>query len=385
MGARLARPLVRLTIKTIGCAQAVFQRLGKLGGSDEWRMNSWQLTGLFVLGGVGAVIAMAGWLIMRHTRTRKRWIEERRQAVKRAAAERAAERAAAERAALDSEAATRAAAERQEAKRAAAERAALEQAALEKAAVEQAIAEWAVAERAEADRLQLRRVTEERQAAEEIEVRMRAVEEAIAEWLEAEREGVRLTAAAPGQSPRQTYTRTEAIRQQVRLTAGKVEKEVGELEFIKNRIQTGVDFLPLEFKQTIDEWKQGRILRHSTFEDLKLKFRYKAYSIEDGYELLYLYTDWLAQQRQKLRVFVRLLGTEVDKAESIQAAIERAERREHEKYLEMDVEVIFTLREIRAILEKLIGMETLLKQLEEVCRKRAEQIIAPSWEAKGTL
>jgi uncharacterized protein YaiL (DUF2058 family) len=101
--------------------------------------------------------------------------------------------------------------------------------------------------------------------------------------------------------------------------------------------------------------------------------------------MLYLYNNWLAQQRQKLRLFIRLLGTEADKSESIQAAIERAERLERDKHLEMDVDVIFTLHDIRAILEKLIGMETILKQLEEVCRKRAEQIIAPSWEAKGSL
>lgn len=83
-------------------------------------------------------------------------------------------------------------------------------------------------------------------------------------------------------------------------------------------------------------------MRHSTFDDLKLKFRYKAYSIEDGYELLYRYHDWLGQQRRKLRVFIRLLGTPVDEKESIQAALERAEHHEHEKYLEMNVEVIFS-------------------------------------------
>lgn len=271
-------------------------------------------------------------------------------------------------------------------KRMAAEQVAAEQAAMEKATLERAIAEWAAAEQAEADRVQLRRVREERREAEQVEGRMRAVEEAIAEWLDAEREGSRLdVAATPDKSPRKAYSRTEAIHQQVRLTAEKVAKEMADLEFIKNRIEAGVDFLPLEFKQTIDEWKKGRILRHSTFDDLKLKFRYKAYSIEDGYELLYLYNDWLGQQRQKLRVFIRLLGTEVDKTESIQAAIEQAEYREREKYLEMDVDVIFTLRDVRAILEKLIGMETILKQFEEVCRRRSEQIISPSWEARGSL
>jgi hypothetical protein len=79
------------------------------------------------------------------------------------------------------------------------------------------------------------------------------------------------------------------------------------------------------------------------------------------------------------------LGAEVDSSESIQAAIERVEKTEREKYLEMDVDVIFTLRDIRAILEKLIDMETVLRELEAVCRKRSEQIIAPPWEARGSL
>lgn len=350
-------------------------------------MSIRQLAGWLVLVSVVAVTLLAARLAIHFARARKRRVEERLLAVKQAVVERAAvERAAAERAAAESEAVARAAAERLAAKRMAAERAAAEQVAMEKAALQQAIAEWAAAEQAEGDRVQLRRAKEERREAERVETRMRAVEEAIAEWLEAEREGSRLVAAAtPDKSTKKNYTRTEAVHQQIRLTAEKVEKEIQDLEFIKNRIEAGVDFLPLEFKQTIDEWKKGRILRHNTFDDLKLKFRYKAYSIEDGYELLYLYNDWLGQQRQKLRVFLRLLGTEVDKTESIQAAIERAEYHEREKYLEMDVDVIFTLRDIRAILERLIGMETILKQLEEVCRKRSEQIIAPSWEAKGSL
>ncbi|MFZ1643404.1 MAG: hypothetical protein WAV07_18635, partial [Candidatus Contendobacter sp.] len=274
------------------------------------------------------------------------------------------------------------------------EQAMLERAAKDKADVEQTIIEWAAAEQAEAERVQLRQTAVERREAEEAESRMRAVDEAITEWVEAEQEGRRLAAApsthatpaTPGKpSLKQTYTRTEAIHEQVRLHAEAVAKEIQELEYIKNRIQAGVDFLPIEFRQTIDDWKEGRVLRHSSFDDIKLKFRYKAYSVEDGYELLYMYNQWIIQQWRKLRVFIRLLGTEVDSAESIQAAIERAERNEREKSLEMDVDVIFTLRDIRNILDKLISVETILKELEDICRKRSEQIIAPAWEAKGSL
>ncbi len=252
--------------------------------------------------------------------------------------------------------------------------------------MEQAIAEWAAAEQAEAERVRYQRSSEERREIQGGEERMRAVEDAIAEWVEAEREGNRLAASTtPGKPVEKTYTRTEALHQQVRSAAELVEKEVHDLEFIKNRIEANVDFLPIEFQQTIQDWKAGKIFRRSTFEDLKLKFRYKAYSIEDGYEMLYLYNEWLNQQRQKLRVFIRLMGAEVDSSESIQAAIERVEKTEREKYLEMDVDVIFTLRDIRAILEKLIDMETVLRELEAVCRKRSEQIIAPPWEARGSL
>lgn len=349
-------------------------------------MGTWQLTGVFVLIGVMVIIGLTGWLVVSHTRARRRLIEERVLAMRQAAAEKgAAEKAAAEKAAAEKAAVARAAADRLAAKRAVMEKAAMEKAAMEKAAIEQAIAEWAVAEQAEAERSNMRKATTEQRDADAGEARMRAVEAAISEWIEAEREGHRQAAVTPGQPAIKTCTRTGAIHQQVRSTAEVIEKEAGELEFIKNRIEAGVDLLPLEFQQTVDQWKEGRILRHSSFDDLKLKFRYKAYSIEDGYELLYLYNQWLAQQRQKVRVFIRLLGATVDKGDSMLAAIEDLERGEREKYLEMDVDVIFTLRDIRDVLEKLISVENILRDLESVCRKRSEQIIAPAWEAKGSL
>ncbi len=351
-------------------------------------MKSGYLISLVVLVVLAVVIGGGGWLVLRYSQERKQQLAERRLAMQRAAAEKAAlEKAAAEqKLRAETAAINRAAAERLAAKRLAAEQAAAERAAAERATVEQAIAEWAAAEQAEAERVRHRRASEERQEAENIGERLRAVEEAIAEWVEAEREGSRLAATAtPGKSLERTYTRTEALHQQVRLVAELVEKELRDLDFIKNRIEADVDFLPIEFRQTIEDWKAGKVFRRSTFDDLKLKFRYKAYSIEDGYEMLYLYNEWLSQQRQKLRVFIRLLGFEVEPLETIQAAIERAERVEREKYLEMDVDVIFTLRDIRAILEKLIGMETILKELDAVCRRRSEQIIAPSWEARGSL
>ena len=349
-------------------------------------MGTWQLTGVFVLISVVAIIGLAGWLVVNHTRQRRRLIEERVLAMRQAAAEKvAAGKAAAEKVAAEKAAVTRAAADRLAARRANLEKVAMEKAVMERAAIEQAITEWAAAEQAESERANRRKTTTEQRDADAVEARMRAVEAAISEWIEAEREGYRQAVATPDQPVAKICTRTGAIHQQVRSTAEMIEKETGELEFIKNRIEAGVDILPIEFRQTVDDWKEGRILRHSSFDDLKLKFRYKAYSIEEGYELFHLYNQWLAQQRQKIRVFIRLLGATVDKGESMLAAIEDLERNEREKYLEMDVDVIFTLRDIRDILEKLINVENILRELENVCRKRSEQIIAPVWEAKGSL
>jgi hypothetical protein len=349
-------------------------------------MGTWQLTGVFVLISVVAIIGLAGWLVVNHTRQRRRLIEERVLAMRQAAAEKvAAGKAAAEKVAAEKAAVTRAAADRLAARRANLEKVAMEKAVMERAAIEQAITEWAAAEQAESERANRRKITTEQRDADAVEARMRAVEAAISEWIEAEREGYRQAVATPDQPVAKICTRTGAIHQQVRSTAEMIEKETGELEFIKNRIEAGVDILPIEFRQTVDDWKEGRILRHSSFDDLKLKFRYKAYSIEEGYELFHLYNQWLAQQRQKTRVFIRLLGATVDKGESMLAAIEDLERNEREKYLEMDVDVIFTLRDIRDILEKLINVENILRELENVCRKRSEQIIAPVWEAKGSL
>ena len=352
-------------------------------------MNSWQLTSWIVFAVLVAIVGGGGWLITRQSRERKQRIEERLQMMAKVAAEKAAaeKAAAAERKLhIGSTTIAQAMAERSAAKRLVAEKAVAEKSAIEKAAVEQVIAEWAAADQAEAERVRQQRVSEERQKVEGDQERMRVVEEAIAEWVEAERDGHRLAATTTrGKPTEKTYTRTEALHQQVRSVAELVEKEIHDLEFIKNRIEADVDFLPIEFRQTIEDWKEGKVFRRSTFDDLKSKFRYKAYSIEDGYEMFYLYNGWLNQQQQKLRVFIRLLGTEIDPLESIQSAIERTESAEREKYLEMDVDVIFTLRDIRAILEKLIGMETVLKELESVCRKRSEQIIAPPWEARGSL
>lgn len=348
-------------------------------------MNDWQLISFLVL-----VVVLGGgaWLFIRHNRAHQQQLIERRLAFQKAAAERAAvaKLAAQEKQRTEQMALHHAAAERMAAKRQAAEQLIAQRAAAERAAVEQSIAEWVAVEQAEEERVSYQRISEERQEVENIGERLRAVEEVIAEWVDAEAQGQRPTGnEGVRKAPEKTYTNTEAVQQQVRGLGEQVAQETKELEFIKNRIEADVDFLPVQFQQTIEDWKAGKALRRHTFDDLKLKFRYKAYSIEDGYEMLYLYSDWLGQQRQKLRELFTTLGFVIEPLETIQAALDRAEQREREKYLEMDMDVLFTLNDIRTILEKLIGMETILKELDAVCRKRAEQIITPPWEARGSL
>ena len=182
--------------------------------------------------------------------------------------------------------------------------------------MEQAIAEWAAAEQAEAERVQIKRTTVERRNPRKSRRGCAPSRTPSPNGWMRKREGNRMAAtvaAKPGKASQKPTLGREAIRQQVRTTAEKVEKEAQELEFIKNRIEAGVDFLPIEFKQTIDDWKAGRFFFAPALSMISLKFRYKAYSVEDGYELLYQYNEWMAQQREKLRVFIRLLGTEVNK------------------------------------------------------------------------
>ncbi|PIE83207.1 MAG: hypothetical protein CSA09_02690 [Candidatus Contendobacter odensis] len=352
-------------------------------------MSTWQISGVIVLIAIIGIVATMIWLMVNHSRGRKKQLKERLIATRQAAARQrvADKRAAAHKMSQERLAAKRAAVERQAAKRAEIAKAAAERVAAERAAVEREIAEWAIAEQAENERVRAQRQVEKQREAEEVDIRMRAVEEAIAEWVEVGQYGssteqpVKLNVL-----PEKTRSHAEAIQQQVQLTAKEVAKERDELEFIKNRIEADVDFLPVEFKHTINEWKVGKVFRRSTFDDLKLKFRYKAYSVEDGYELLQMYRGWVAEQREKLAGFAQSLGGgTVDKSQTIQAIIERAEQNEREKQLEMDVDVIYALRNIRDILERLINMEILLKALDEVCRKRSEQIIAPPWQEKGTL
>ena len=91
------------------------------------------------------------------------------------------------------------------------------------------------------------------------------------------------------------------------------------------------------------------------------------------------------KQREKLFDYVTSLGAKADKTENILAVIERAEKFEWGKNLDMDMDVIFLLKEIKKMHQIMLTMENRLALLESACKKRSDQVIAPSWEPRGIL
>ncbi|HXH02262.1 MAG TPA: hypothetical protein VNN09_02975 [Candidatus Competibacteraceae bacterium] len=164
-----------------------------------------------------------------------------------------------------------------------------------------------------------------------------------------------------------------------------VEKESEDLDYIINKIETGVDFVASQVYETIRQWKEGQVYQNSTLEDLKRKFRLDTFSIDDGWGVFYMYPSRIREQRQQLLKFVARLGTEPYKNESVPAAVERADQTEWAKDLEMDMGVIFALQEVKRIYHVTEYMVKRLSVLENACRKRSEQITSPAWEPKGLL
>lgn len=179
--------------------------------------------------------------------------------------------------------------------------------------------------------------------------------------------------------------RFAVVKQQVFSLSAKAEQEYQELEYIVNKILTSVDFIASQAQDTITKWKSGEVYRRSSLDDLKFKFRLDTFSVEDGWGLFYLYPDWIKQQRQKLHVLVGFIHSEAEEIEDLITAIGMAEQAEWAKGVEMDMDVIFTLREMKKIFHITEAMEPKLKQLEVACKKRSTQIMAPAWEPKGLL
>ena len=292
---------------------------------------------------------------------------------------------------------------RLEAIRAEAERVRSEQATAEIAAakrlrdqqeeMDRAIAEWNAKMQSEEEQNKTEEIAAAKAAAAAIEEKIQEVDESLAAWqIQALAKGeVRVTARSDLLQPRDSPSnkrismKSSVIKEQILLISRAMEKEVEDLEYVINKMQTGIDFLPIQVQETISRWKEGEIYRRSTLDDLKLRFRYQAYSIDDGLELFYVYSDWIVKQRQRLLKFISALGTEPGQEESLLAAVDRAEKAEWSKNLDINMDVIASLKEIRDIYQTTINMEHRLKDLETVCKKRSDQIIQPQWEPKGLL
>lgn len=352
-------------------------------------MSHWLLVGKIV--SILAIVGLIGYLFiyLRNNHQLKALEAQRIKAQRAARLRAAAEQTAREKAIQAGVAAIEEKAHQVATRRVAAERAAAERAAAERAAAEAAIAEWISAEEAEAKAAANLQTQEEKARDAETEVKKKAAEDAIAEWTakmqaELENQGGQWSSKIFAASNRK-IRKIDAIKEQVSAIVQHLKKETDELEYITNQIRTQVEFLPIEVNHTIEKWKKGQAHRGDSLEDLKLKFRFNAYSIQDGWDILHFFQDWILQQHDKLRVFIRLLGTEIDSSDHIESAINKTEQAEWAKYLDMDMDVVFTLKQMREILAMTKQMETLLTGLEKACRKRSEQIITPSWDHKGTL
>ena len=254
--------------------------------------------------------------------------------------------------------------------------------------MERAIAEWNDKIQSEEEQNKSAEMAAAKAAAVAIEEKINEVDKSLAEWQ------VQAMAKGEVQVPRSALLRSKdqspdktisVVKEQILLVSRSVAKEVEDLEYVINKMQTGIDFLPIQVQETISRWKEGEIYRRSTLDDLKLKFRYQAYSIDDGLELFYMYADWIVKQRQRILKFISVLGTEPGQEESILTTIERAEKAEWSKNLDINMDVIISLKEIRDIYQTTINMEHRLKDLEKACKKRSAQIIQPQWEPKGLL
>jgi hypothetical protein len=343
---------------------------------DDWSLP--EKIAAVALPGLIAILWFITYLL-RRSRDRK---DAYQKAIKRQAARQAvAEKAAREKAMQATIAALQAETEQLALRRAAEERTAAERAAAEQAATELAIVEWIAAEEAESRRRTVEQAEQEKNAAKQTKRQHRVIDQYIAEWAAALQTGV-----DPAPTPHHfapspvTSESADIFKTRVVDLTQRVTKEADKLEFIFNDIQTQVDFLPIEVQETIDQWKKGEVYRYHTFEDLKVKFRYKAYSIRDGWDLLYRYNDWLARQRQALLDLLNQFSPTDTPSESIMARINSVEKAEWNKYPDMNMDIIFTLKEMRDIVEALKNIVSRLKDLETACKKRSAQVIRPPWD-----
>ncbi|MEE4377439.1 MAG: hypothetical protein V2J55_07995 [Candidatus Competibacteraceae bacterium] len=357
-------------------------------------MFDWQ----FVTG-TAVIVGVFGFLLLHLVKNIRKSLALKAQQAQRAALEReaakqaAAEKAAREKAVADNLARIKVATDEAAARKQVAEQIAQERAAAKKEVIDQTLAEWIKAEEAETRKTAAEQAEEEQRDTEMAEKKLIHLDYALREWYEkmhAELEdagsgsGSGASAGTEWESlqPREKKDRkkVDAVKEQVLTILHQLEKETDDMEFIVSTIETSVDFLPIQVADTISKWKKGELHRYHTLSDLKHKFRYMAYSIEDGWALHHVYSSWLEKLHNKLFVFAKLLGTEPEKKEDILSVITRIEQAEWKKQLKMNMEVVFVLKQMRGIHTMILNMQRRLKDLETVCRKRSEQIIKPVWD-----
>jgi len=350
-------------------------------------MFDWQF-----VAGTAVIIGVFGFLLLHIVRNTRKSLALKAKQAKRIALEQAAakqavaEKAAREKAVAENLARIKVAADEAAARNQAAEQIAEERVAAKKDLVDQALADWIKAEEAETRKTAAEQAEEEQRDTETAEKKRIHLDYALREWYEKmhtelEEAGTEWERVQPKEKKHRK--KVDAVKEQVLTILHQLEQETDDMEFIISTIQTSVDFLPIQVADTISKWKKGELHRYHTLSDLKRKFRYMAYSIEDGWALHHIYSGWLEKLHHKLFVFAKLLGTEPEQSEDILSVINRTEQAEWKKYLKMDMEVIFVLKEMRDIHTMILNMERRLKDLETVCRKRSEQIIKPVWDPHG--
>ena len=170
------------------------------------------------------------------------------------------------------------------------------------------------------------------------------------------------------------YTRIMAL-------SDEIAQESQDLDHVIDKLQTSIDFISMEFWQTVEEWKKGESHRFHSLNDLKHKYRLKTFSLEDAWELVFSYPDWVNKTRKHLLGFAARLGYEAESpSEGLAKLIERAQRQEWERDLDVDMDKIFLFKELGKMNTVLTSMTTRVAKLEEVCNRRSNQIIAPEWE-----
>jgi hypothetical protein len=247
------------------------------------------------------------------------------------------------------------------------------------------LAQWLETEQAEITRTAAMQAVAEEEQRRQTQARTIASTQAVLKWADQTRADVPDIDLIWSKTAKTANANIAEAKKQIISASEIIDREAQDLEYVITRLETGVDFISMEVRETINRWKKGEIHRRSTLDDLKRKFRLKTYSIDDGWELFFIYPDWLAKQRAKLFDYVILLGAKTEKTANILTVLESAEKTEWEKNLDMDMDVLFLLKEIKKMHQTMLVMDNRLKELESACKKRSEQVISPSWEPRGIL